>query len=447
MRSCLKGQKIAIKALLQHSMHIYSEHISNRLLYITSFISDFYGHPFLISDNLTDCQESGFFINYSSGSYANSIQINPITLLFEENNRPQNIEVKDWNNTPAFFFSTSNDIPFDIFSAIFYLISRYEEYLPHNKDVHGRYLATNSLAYKHQFIEIPVVDRWLKVLAEILDLKFNVKIWNRKYHFISTIDVDKAFAYTNQGFILRNVGFLRSIMKGFYKERKQVLKGKKGDPYNTYDYIQSCHNKYHIHPIFFIQCGARGRFDKNISIKNQKMKALVKNIALWAKVGLHPSYQSFLKPRVIRKEMTRLNHFKDIHITRSRQHYLRFQLPTSYTQLLQLGISEEYSMGYAEVPGFRAGTSHPFYFFNLQNNQETSLKVIPLILMDVSMANYLKLDHADAQKKISQIIESIKAVDGTFTSLWHNSSFCALNNMEGWSSVFEYMLQQAAESN
>src|SRR5204863_517356 len=50
------------------------------------------------------------------------------------------------------FFKTAGDYPFDIFAASFYLLSRYEEYLPHQKDIYGRYAHQNSLAFKENVL-------------------------------------------------------------------------------------------------------------------------------------------------------------------------------------------------------------------------------------------------------------------------------------------------------
>ena len=63
----------------------------------------------------------------------------------------------------------NSTFPFDIFGASFFMLSRYEEYLPHIKDEYGRFEAKESLAFKYGFLEIPIVDKWVQILKiEIL---------------------------------------------------------------------------------------------------------------------------------------------------------------------------------------------------------------------------------------------------------------------------------------
>ncbi len=425
-------------------MHIYTQHLTSRIVYVTSFLSEFYGCDFKLVNDKRECETEHFFINYSDDNLENCLQIVPHGLLSEQSIRQINPEMTEWNGIPVFFANEGKGVPFDLFSAIFYLISRYEEYLPHSKDEHGRFESSNSLAVKNGFIQKPVVDLWLKQLADQVYQFSGIQIWNRKYRFISTVDIDKAYAFLHQGLFLSVVGKFRALKGGYDKERSEILNGRHSDPFDKSDYFQHHHMKHNLKPIFFILVGDRGRFDKNLSIKKKAMKTMVKNLALWAEVGIHPSYGSFGNKKKVATEMNRLNAFKDVRIAKSRQHYLRFQLPQTYRYLDELGISEEYSLGYADLPGFRAGTCTPFRFFDLTQNKETKMKVVPLVVMDVTLSNYLGLNKEEARAEIKKLVDNVKDVDGTFVSLWHNSSFAALTGMKGWKTVFEYMLDYAS---
>lgn len=425
-------------------MLIYSTHISARLNYVSGFLSEFYNCSFKITTDVQECKKEVCFINYSIEDFSNGIKITPFSLLFEQGVKPQELEVNMWNGIPCFFeTNVKGEISFDIFSALFFLLSRYEEYLPHQNDNHGRYPSSASLAVQHNFIEIPVVDQWLLQFSKLIYAKFGIQLFNRKYQFVSTVDIDKAYAYKYLGFPIQQFALLRSLVKGNYGEYKAVLSRKKQDPFDRHDYFQHHHMRNGLKPIFFIQVGRRGKFDKNLSIRHLKMQALIKNLALWANVGIHPSYASHLKAAIVKSEIRKLNSLVGGKVFRSRQHYLRFTLPHTYQILGKLGITEEYSMGYADRIGFRAGTCTSFLFYDLLNEQTSALRVFPLIAMDVTMSKHMGLSISEAKDKFLEIISSVKVVEGTFISLWHNSSFCTLHGMKGWAEVFEFMLQNA----
>ena len=127
-------------------------------------------------------------------------------------------------------------------------------------------------------------------------------------------------------------------------------------------------------------------------------------------------------------------------IRSSRQHYLRFTLPDTYTILLESNISDEFSMGYADQSGFRAGTSMPFYFYDLNKEQVTELTVHPFCIMDVTLKNYQNLSVEDASQLVRQFKKKLKKVNGQLCFIWHNSSFAILGGWQGWDKVFEELV-------
>jgi hypothetical protein len=154
---------------------IYSSTITPRLQYIAEFSgTGTIGKPFEITDKLDYYQHhDGFKINYSSEKIDdNEFWIRPCPLLFEEKITEQSIRCFDLDGT-KFFFKTQGDFPFDIFAAAFYLLSRYEEYLPHKKDVYGRYAHENSLAFKEGFLNQPLINQWLQLFKKQLRNKFS----------------------------------------------------------------------------------------------------------------------------------------------------------------------------------------------------------------------------------------------------------------------------------
>lgn len=425
-------------------MTIYVDMISPRLEYLVNFLSDFYNTPVRLTSKRP--HESSFFINYTQNPLPNSIQIVPHPLLFEENIVPQNIEIGDWNNTPCFFKTQENaTIDFDVFAACFYMISRYEEYLPFKSDAHQRFPATESLAFKNNFLEIPVVDYWLLQLAKVFQNAGGDFAVNRKYTFLQTVDIDKAYAYKHQAFPYNILLFLKAILDGKGAEYLLTLEGKKQDPFDVYQLLERTHKNYKVPCIYFILSGNRGQHDKNIPLHSAAMRRLLEKLKTKNELGLHPSYASFNSATVLNTEMQKLQNATQLTINKSRQHYLRFTFPDTFERLENIGITEEYSLGFADQPGFRAGTCTPFNFYNLREERESKLKLFPLLLMDVTLSRYLQLSKDESIERSKKIITQVKKVNGMFISLWHNSSFCELHNMEGWETVYAEMVKFAAQ--
>jgi hypothetical protein len=170
------------------------------------------------------------------------------------------------------------------------------------------------------------------------------------------------------------------------------------------------------------------------------MQKLIKNIYHSYTVGIHPSYQSDSEPVKVKSELNTLEAITGRKITRSRQHFLRITLPKTYQTLEKCGINEDYSMGYANLPGFRAGTCTPFRFYDLSIEKETQLYIVPLCVMDGTLNQYLGMDAANALKKIKELAQQVKNVEGTMVTLWHNQSFSETHEWKGWQAVYPEIL-------
>ncbi|MGB0882113.1 MAG: polysaccharide deacetylase family protein, partial [Vicingaceae bacterium] len=371
-------------------------------------------------------------------------------LLFENTIRQQEIIISDFDGNPCLFnVSNQSTLPFDPFAASFYLISRYEEYLPHKKDKHGRFCIKSALAYKHDFLEKPLVNIWANKIASIIEKKHpNFKFPERNFSFLSTLDIDNAFAYKHKGFV-RTLGALsKSLIKGkHFTARIKVLFGSGKDPYDTYKYQRYIHKKYTISPLYFFLLGDYGKHDKNISHQNKSFQNLIKSIGLKNNVGIHPSYKSNLNANLLIKEKDRLINITRGKVTKSRQHYLMLKFPSTYKALISCGIKEDFTMGFAEKPGFRASICSPFYFYNLNDEVETELKIFPFAVMEATFKYYQKTSPENTIQKILSMMENVKAVNGMFISVWHNESLSDKGIWEGWRIVYEKMLKASQNSN
>ncbi|HEX5002849.1 MAG TPA: polysaccharide deacetylase family protein [Bacteroidia bacterium] len=391
---------------------------------------------------------SGAKLSYGDHATGDEIFIFASRLLFEKGIEDQQISVFEWNGTKAFYGSHPKyDMPFDPFAATFYLVSRYEEYLPHLRDSHDRYDTTESLAFQKGFLQKPLVNIWALMLKEILKSKYpDLYFPERKYRYISTIDIDNAWAYQQKGFMRTMGAFARSLINFDLEEftqRLRVLAHIEKDPYDTYEFQFELQKRFKFKSIYFFLLGEYGLNDKNVPPESRKFRSLIKSIADYADAGIHPSYGSNKNPEQLRKEVAELSRILKREVTRSRQHFLVLKLPETYRRLIERDITDDYTMGYALQVGFRASICTPFYFYDLDNEQATNLKIHPFAVMDATLKYYMKVEPEQAMSHILPLIREVKAVHGDFISLWHNESMSENKLWSGWKTVYEQMVEAA----
>lgn len=428
---------------------IYSHKITNRLRYIFKTIfSDILLCTIETTDNVEQFESyEGPKLNYSNNKLNSGIFCQSSSILFETGIKEQNISVFDFEGNKCFFSVGRESVfPFDPFAASFYLVSRYEEYLPHIKDQHERFVASESLAFQQNFIEEPLVNIWANRIAKEIEQHYpSFTFTKRNFEFISTLDIDNAYAYKNKGFLRVTGGLLKSFTQGTFSERLKVLSNKEMDPYDTFDYQNEIHKTYNIKPIYFFLMGDYDVNDKNIPVRNKAFQSLIKTIADYHTVGIHPSYASNKNTETLQKEIRRLQDITHRNTTKSRQHFLKLNLPNTYRNLIDNDILEDYTMGYAEVSGFRASICSPFYFYDLDTEITTKLKVVPFTIMEATLQYYNKFTPEEALAKIKALIQKVKAVKGTFVSVWHNESLSDKDIWKGWKTVYEEMLKEATK--
>ncbi|MBN2774630.1 MAG: polysaccharide deacetylase family protein [Prolixibacteraceae bacterium] len=428
----------------------YAEEITPRIEYIARLI-----FSRILQVKITFTSNSEEFlnstapkINYSGKKFSDELYIKPNGLLNSQHVFPLSIKPFQADNE-TYFFESSEDSTFlfDPFAASFYIVTRYEEYLETKFDKYDRYSSFRSILHKNGLLKKPVINIWAKKIMKAVQEKYpDFQFPEKKFKFISTIDIDNAWAIKNKGVWRSNAAIIKAILKLNFlevKKRRAVLSDKEKDPYDTYEYIDSVVKKNTDKVKFFFLLGDYSKYDKNISFKNASYRELIQKISQKYDIGIHPSYQTGNKNGVKKtiKELKRLQKISGVQITKSRQHFLRLKFPNTYRQLLNAGILEDYTMGYADQSGFRAGICTPFNFYDLEKETTTNLVVLPFQTMDVTLKSYMKLSPAEALKEIEMLMMEVKQVNGTFVSIWHNETITNSGTWEGYREVFEKMNQ------
>ena len=427
---------------------LYTHTVSPRLEYIISFFtSELFDEPVIITtDETVFLNANAFRINYSHNAFTdNEFFIHAKNLLFETGIEKQQVSCIQVNYYKA-FFQTDGDFPFDIFAAAFYLLSRYEEYLPHDVDIHGRFAHQSSLAWREEFLSQPLVEMWLDDFRKALARKFHGILLKRKsFKCILSYDIDIAYAYRHKNWRSQAAGFARSTIKGdwsAFRERWKVLRGKQMDPYDCYEWLDALHLYCRLKPYYFFLVARRqNHYDRNIPTNVKAYQRLIEYYSRMYKIGIHPSWRSNEHVGILKEEIQWLSVLTDSEIELSRQHYIKMSFPVTCRRLIEAGICKDFSMGYGTVNGFRASISTAFPWYDLEAEMSTSLVIHPFCFMDANCFYELKQTPEQAYAELMEYYLRIKSINGTMISVWHNNILGTMPGMEGWRKMFELFMK------
>lgn len=427
---------------------VYCDQITERHRFIFDFIfGDMLGTECQLTQNREEFQSfNGPKFSYTFDEIPGGLHFQPYPLLNEKGIKEQNIKVSKWNGLPVFFqVEGPFALPFDPFALSFYLISRYEEYLPFEPDEHGRFRPELSFAYREGFLQIPLVDAIIHEMKNLLKAQFpGISIPGQSFRFVPSFDIDIAFAHSGKGWLRAMAAWLKLLLKADFrqiKERITTLAGKMADPYDNFQLHLDLAARYG-HPIlYFVLLGDFGRYDRNISYRSKQFRDLLLKLNIAAEMGLHPSYQSFLRPEIFKKEKKRLEAILQRPVVTSRFHFLRLKYPQSYRDLAAAGIREDFSIGYSSMNGFRASTCTPFYFYDIEREERTSIRIHPFIFMDSAMIDHLRITPEAAIGKIKDLLNQVKIYGGEAIGIWHNYALSEKDQYKGWREVLIAILE------
>ena len=336
----------------------------------------------------------------------------------------------------------------DIFSSIFFMLTRWEEYAIKDRDKHGRFPEKLSLSIKNGINRRPVVDEYIEMLWRmLLFIEFKEIRKENKFEAVITHDVDQLIRYKNIFKLIRIIAgdiILRkkpSLIKSTIKDYWEIKKGIKTDNFDTFDFLMDQSEKINLKSHFYFlsqdrklrSVSSTEKKDFRYDIHNPKLKSIFKRIIQRGHIiGIHGSYNSFDSFNIFSKEIGQLTSAAG-KITESRQHYLRFSTPLTWTILNENNIKQDSTLGFNENIGFRCGTSSQFKVFDIISRQKLELIELPLTVMDGS-ALYFSKNPEDFFLQICSLIDIVKKYKGKFVLLWHTNSF----NVYEWDPYQKY---------
>ncbi len=329
----------------------------------------------------------------------------------------------------------------DIFGGIFFQLTRYEEIVLAERDVHTRFPAHVSLACREGFLEKPLANEYVELLWWALSRVFpGLRRRRRTFRQLPSHDVDWPLMSDNRashilkaagGDLLRRrdarlaLNRLRGLVAGL-SSNPDV------DPYNTFEAIMRDSEHAGLQSTFnFIAGKGDPRFDARYSLADPWIERLLKRIhERGHRIGLHSSYWTFRDAALLKSEHEQLLRTCDrLGITQAewgnRQHFLRWENPTTWRASEQAGLAYDSSLGFSDQVGFRCGVCYEYPVFDLLARQRLKLREQPLVVMDMAIVDASDGTASANAIKLEELRQTCRRFNGDFTLLWHNSRLIA----------------------
>lgn len=350
----------------------------------------------------------------------------------------------------------------DIISDIFFMLTRYEEVVNNeinDREPHKRFSATESLAYKNNFLQRPIVNEHIDLIWEFIN-SFNLSYIRKKWwgdkEFVAclTHDVDHIQKYKSFKEVIRPA-FSFILKQGKPNRGLKLLfnslSGYEKDPYNTFDYIIDLEKSYGFTSSFYFMSGRNNKFDGSYDINDSRIKDLIEEVEKEGfEAGYHCSYDSYLDEHMVQEEKSILDILIRNKPYGGRQHFLRFKAPYSWRNQEKAGLLYDTTLGFADAEGFRCGTCFPFKPYDILEDRILNIYELPLMVMEASLrnANYRNYSAEEGLEVTKKLIDTVKKHNGVFTLLYHNSSFDAFEVLwDGWKETYEGTMEYLHESN
>jgi len=418
---------------------VYVDQINERVKYTFNFVFKERGIVYFLTNDFVKFQQfEGEKFNYSDHYFEDALQIKPVSLLFQEN-------IENYGISKNLFFKEDclcfNQL-IDPFASIFYILARMEEYTTIKTDKFGRFEGKNSVLYRFSWNEKVICDRWAMDIIDFLNangvlIQLTEEI---TYSIKPTFDIDNTFAYKNKGLYRTTMATIKDFILGRSRrivERNRVQLGSMKDPYDTFETIESLADKGFKINVFWL-LGDFAKYDRNITYRHPKQRKVIQKLSKKVTIGIHPSFKSNSYEFYLHNEIERLEEIINNRVYCSRQHFLFLKLPTTYKTLIGQEIKHDFTMGFADIAGFRIGTARSIKWFDLTKNTITDLTIHPFAFMDGTLNEYLKLTPESAKLKITELFHEVKNYGGDFSFIWHNETIGDYGNWKGWKSVFEW---------
>ena len=320
----------------------------------------------------------------------------------------------------------------DIFASSFFMLTRWEEYVNKTRDKHNRFPAIESLAYKNNFLNRPVVNEYVEMLWNMLNfLGCKQERKKREFKLVLTHDVDEIKLWKSWKQVFRvmigDVLKRKDLFLAFerFAEYFLIKRGKIKDPFDMFEWLMDKSEAVGVKSRFYFMSGGFTEYDNRYKIDSIEVLELIDKIKQRGHIiGIHPSYNAYNNFEQFQKEKVLLEQTVREKIVEGREHYLRFEVPTTWQIWEDSGMRVDSTCGYADKEGFRCGTGDEFSVFNILTREKLKLKERPLIFMDDNrMSGERIYNNKLLIQNIKRLQKQSMKFQMKFTVLFHQSIF------------------------
>ena len=309
----------------------------------------------------------------------------------------------------------------DLVASAFYLLSRYEEKMNTRRDHHGRFSAMDSILVKEDILTRPIVDEYGVILRDALrSVGINIPEPKTEMSVVLTHDVDVPFVHRNF------MSILGGIKRGEFKQLfKNLFVPLRKNTFYTFPWLLEQDAKLEdARKIYFLRNPLFPEyFDRPyLKVESPDMRKLIRELKNNdVELGLHTSYASAEHLELVLQEKKSIEMAIGRKITTNRNHYLRLITNNQLDTLVEAGVKEDFTVGFAEMPGFRMGTCRAVKYINPDTLEVKDLILHPLTMMDGSFSKYSQMNYAQAYETACNLIGQVEKHGGELVMLWHNS--------------------------
>ncbi len=320
----------------------------------------------------------------------------------------------------------------DIFASAFFMLTRWEEFLIDEKDNHGRTPDEKQFSVINNIHERAVVNEYTELLRNMSAYIGLNLINNKTYLPKITHDIDYFSRLNSLSKTLKalfgDILIRKQIKRAFstIKSYINIKKGREDDPYETFDFLMDLSESIGETSTFYFIPAEKGEADFKYSISDKKVLSTILGIKNRGhSIGVHGAYRSYKNVKMFNEELNRFP--TDFKIEEVRQHFLRFENPTTWQIAEDLRLKTDSTLSFINHVGFRTGTCYTYSVFNILTRKKLQLKEYSLIVMEQALRRTVS-DENEFFKKIIELSDTVKKYKGTFVLLWHNSNF----NVKEW---------------
>jgi len=128
-------------------------------------------------------------------------------------------------------------------------------------------------------------------------------------------------------------------------------------------------------------------------------------------------------------------------IQSARQHYIQFTLPYTFRCLLAAGITNDYSMGYGSINGFRASYTNSFYWYDVMREEQTALLLHPFCYMEANSFFEQGYSADQARAELQQYHDIVQSVNGQLITIFHNHFITEQPQWLAWRNMYADFLK------